>query len=157
MTRRFTTRATLAMLTVAASLFVFAQMEGTPPSAKAKMDTASVKVGKLAKGKVTLSFADGWHGYQNPPSSEYQIPVKVESVTKDVKVKVTYPKGIVIDSMGEKTAVYQGSVDIPFEFTAAKKPGDYKIKLKVSYQQCNDQTCLPPGNIVLEVPVKVVK
>ncbi|MBX3119087.1 MAG: hypothetical protein KF784_08485 [Fimbriimonadaceae bacterium] len=157
MTRRLSIRAVFAMIAVAASLFVFAQVGTNIPTAKATMDAKTTKAGAVAKGKVVLTFAEGWHGYQNPPMGEYEIPVKVESATKDVKIKVTYPKGIVKDLMGATTAVYEGSVDIPFEFTTSKKPGDYKVKIKISYQQCNDSSCLPPGSITLEVPVKVVK
>ncbi len=157
MTRRTSVRTLFTALIAVPALFVVAQMEGTAPSAKAKVDAASFKAGKAGKGSVTLTFADGWHGYQNPPSNEFQIPVKLESLTKDVAIKVAYPKGVEKELMGEKTAVYEGAVTFPFTFTAPKKPGTYKVKLKVSYQQCNDQSCLPPGTITLEVPVKVVK
>lgn len=157
MTAKLPIRAFFAMLIAAASIFVIAQVDTNVPVAKATMDAKTVKAGQLAKGKIKLTFAEGWHAYQNPPMNDYEIAVKIESETKDVKVKVTYPKGHVKELMGVKTAVYEGEVEFPFEFTAAKKPGDYKVKLKIGYQQCDDSSCLPPGKITLEIPVKVVK
>ncbi len=34
--------------------------------------------------------------------------------------------------------------------------GGHKLKLKVSYQACNDRFCMPPKEIELEIPVEVV-
>src|SRR5690348_10112222 len=70
------------------------------------------KPGATVKGTVELTFAEGLHGYQNPPTDEYQIPVKVDAETKGFTLKATYPKGIMkaIGGDPKPSAVYEGTV-----------------------------------------------
>jgi DsbC/DsbD-like thiol-disulfide interchange protein len=114
-----------------------------------------VALGKPVQATVKITFDTGWHGYQNPPTKDYMIPVKVESATKGVTVKAAYPKGVIMDFGGESTAVYEGTVSIPVTITLPKKLGASEFKLNVSYQQCNAETCQPPANVVLTGKVTV--
>lgn len=127
------------------------------PIAKLKLP-AKVTPGSVVKGTLTMTFADGWHGYQNPPSDPYQNPVTIALATKGFKLsKVTYPVGIIKDFAGTKTAVYEGEITIPFEFVAPKKTGKLALTFKLDYQQCNENSCLPPASMTLKGTVDVAK
>lgn len=134
-----------AMLVLAyAPLAPVQEPPADPARVELRIGTKSVPLGGTVKGTVAVTFAMGWHGYQNPPMREYEIPLKVEGATKDLKVKATYPKGELKDFAGAKTLMYEGTVLVPISFAAPKKKGPFKFDLNVTYQQCNESTCLPP-------------
>lgn len=103
---------------------------------------------------VVLNFQKGWHGYVELEDSTAQefIPTKV---------KVELPEGVVANGSFDKPYVsgnmYFGQVVFkqPYFFYAkaareeAEKNG-LKVKVTISYQVCNDYTCLPPVEHVIE-------
>lgn len=147
----------LALAGVMIATFVSASQEQTPPKLTVKVSTDKVKPGATVKGVATVEFAEGLHGYQNPPLKDYQIPVKLESDTKGITIKPAYPKGEVLEVAGDQAAVYHGKVEIPFTFVAPKTVGASTVKVKFSYQQCNDSNCWPPSAVSATVKVTVAK
>jgi DsbC/DsbD-like thiol-disulfide interchange protein len=144
----------LAVFCLAA--FGFAQNEA--PSMKVTFPKA-VKAGSKVKAMVEISFVEGLHGYQNPPSTEWQIPVKL-SVQKTIKVlKVEYPKGVPMKMAGDEkpSAVYEGTIKVPVWIIAPKTVGKNTIKFILNYQQCNEETCFPPSSIEAVGSVLVTK
>jgi len=136
--------------------------------ASAQMNTAptvkvtfpkDAKAGSQVKGTVEVTFSDGLHGYQNPPSEEFQIPVTVVVDTKGYKLKVTYPKGAmkVIGGDTKPAAVYEGTIKIPVTLTVPKSGAAGEVKITVKYQQCNDQACFPPDGVSSTVKIHVKK
>lgn len=108
----------------------------------------TAKPGEAVKGTVTVVFEAGLHGYQNPPSQSYMIPLKIESATKGVTLKsIKYPKGDPIKVAGEDAPVmvYEGLIKIPVVLVMPKKAGKVDLSLKVKYQQCNESACYPPA------------
>ena len=144
-------RAWILLVALPAMLFALGQ---EPMAEKAtvqiKLDAKEGKPGATIKGKVLVTFADGWHGYQNPPMRDYEIPLKIESATKEIKLKATYPKGETKDFAGAKTIMYEGTVAVPVTITLPKKAGPVTLKVVASYQQCNESTCLPPQKSTAE-------
>lgn len=144
---------------IAAVLFV---AQGLQPAPEIHFKGVSAKK-DVVKGTFSITVPSGWHAYQNPPKSEFENPLKVEAVTKGLKLtKVSYPKGIEMKSSGMDSLVYQGEVVIPFEgkFDKTIKPGKNgmtKFEFKVSYQFCNDSTCIPPSTLNARVELKVAK
>lgn len=120
------------------------------PTAVLTLPGKTAVLGSKIKAKLKVHFAPGMHGYQNPPSQKYQIPVAVEAADKNTKLgKIEYPKGVELMVGGEKALAYEGDIEIPVEIVLlTKKQGKLKIQLKFKYQQCNDQSCFPPGEIV---------
>jgi DsbC/DsbD-like thiol-disulfide interchange protein len=128
--------------------FAFAQ-DNTPPTVKVVLPK-SAKPGEKIKATVEVTFAEGLHGYQNPASGEYQIPVALTLDTKGVKLDpIKYPKGKMLSIGGDPTpaAVYEGLIKIPVVLTMPKKPGSTELKFTFSYQQCNDNSCFPPAKV----------
>ncbi len=128
-----------------------------PPTVSVTLDNPKPAPGAVVKGKALVTFAPGLHAYQNPPTADYMIPLTVASATTGIKLtKVAYPKGEVKMVAGEDSAVYDGTVSIPFEFVAGSTPGKTSIKIKVGYQQCTDSNCFAPDEVVAEAPFEVV-
>ncbi|MEZ0325375.1 MAG: protein-disulfide reductase DsbD domain-containing protein [Fimbriimonas sp.] len=148
-------KALLGFALLAATVLSFAQ--DIAPKAELKLDKTTAVAGSTVKGKIILTFADGLHGYQNPPSDDYQIPTKIEAAKGTTLLKTIYPKGEPFLMSGEEkpAMVYQGRVEIPVEIKVPAKAGKQTIKLAVNYQQCNDNSCFPPGKIELSSKLTV--
>jgi len=125
---------------------LFAQ--APPPQISVHLGEAKLKPGQLAKATVKVKFAPGLHGYQNPPSEDYMIPVTVTGLEGVQVVSVHYPPGHGAKIGGSATEVmtYSDEIEIQVYFRAPKKVGAGKVSLNVMYQQCNDDSCFPPGN-----------
>ena len=149
------------LLATVLALFVSLALaqENTPPTVKVVLPKQA-KPGAKVQGTVEITFADGLHGYQNPPTDEYQIPVKVTVDTKGfILAKPVYPKGIMKETGGEPKpiAVYEGTIKIPVTVTVPKKPGASEVKITVGYQQCNEQSCYPPATVSVTAKILVKK
>lgn len=144
-------RLTATLLFAALAVGVMAQ-EATLKLTLPKDATA----GTTVAGTVTITFPDGWHGYQNPPSDKFQTAITVSSPDKKVVLKkVSYPKGTLEDiGGGEKAAVYTGTIKIPVSIVLSGS-GKQTIKLKVLSQICNQSTCMPPKFTVLSGSINV--
>lgn len=148
----------LALLPFLAVATTAVQGPDEAPSASLKFAKANVKAGEKVKATLSITFADGLHGYQNPPAQDYQIPVKVSVTEKGFTlVKVTYPKGTDFTMQGEEhpAKVYEGTIQIPLELKAAAKAGSYNVNVKVDYQQCNESSCFPPSSVVAKAKLVV--
>ena len=137
-----------------------------PVPAKPGVVVASARpAGAVAPGgefdaSVSITIQDGWHIYANPtgalelrPTTLTLDPTSERSATL---VDVTYPAGDakVLGSIGtEKVPLYEGKIRIGarIRLAADAKPGAIPIKLRLSYQACNDRLCLAPAN--LEIPL----
>src|SRR5579862_9218957 len=108
-------RATLTALFVLVACLVFAQ-GNTPPVIKVTLPKEA-KPGTKVQGTIEVTFADGLHGYQNPPTDQYQIPVTLTLEAKGYALgKIAYPKGAMITTGGDTkpSALYEGKIKIPF-------------------------------------------
>jgi DsbC/DsbD-like thiol-disulfide interchange protein len=126
-----------------------------PPNVVIKMEKAQGKPGAQLKGTFTMTIAEGWHCYPNPPSDPYCVPVYLSSATEGFKmVKVNYPKGLIDPESGEKE-IYLATVVIPFTVELPASKGSYDFKIAMRYQQCDSFVCLPPSDLVSTVKVVV--
>ncbi len=125
-------------------LLVAAQPVNTAPKAVLTLPTKPVVAGKPFDATLVLTFADGLHGYQNPPADPDEIPVDVKLKSGSVKLlSVDYPKGVSYGTPPVK--VYSGATTIHLKFKAGTKSGP--LVLSVNYQQCNDASCFPPDSV----------
>lgn len=144
------------------AILVSAMALSQAPAPKVSVSTPpkQVAAGSKLTLVVTVTFAPGYHGYQNPPAEEYEIPVTVKIDGKEFKVtKVAYPAGVdaTVGGSDKPTKAYQGVVKIPVTLTAPTKLGVKDLKIVVGFQQCDETTCFPPGEISSTVKVNVVK
>lgn len=116
-----------------------------PPQVEIKLATTKAKAGSEVKAMVVITFAPGLHGYQNPPSADYQIPVTVKGEAGTVLSSVKYPSGHEEEVGGETARVYSGRTEVAVVVKAPSKPGPAKVSVAVDYQQCDAQNCFAPG------------
>ncbi|HMS55714.1 MAG TPA: protein-disulfide reductase DsbD family protein [Fimbriimonadaceae bacterium] len=131
--------------------------QNTAPKATLELDMKKAMPGAKLTGTLTVVFAEGLHAYQNPPSKDYQVPLTLTTDSKGFKITPKYPKGMMRESMGELSALYEGTVKIPVTIEFPKTAGAYTLKISVNYQQCNESTCFPPGTVVVESKVTLKK
>jgi len=146
---------TMKILSVAV-LCLAASMVLAEPAPKLSITTKAkaVKAGAWVDAVLTVEFAPGLHGYQNPPNPKDVIPILLRG-TNLVEVKdVQYPKGKVKTLSGIKAAVVEGKLTIPFKFRALKG-GPKGLPFEFRVQQCDDSNCFIPQTITTYLNIKV--
>lgn len=129
--------------------------QDSPPEVTFSTEKATYKAGEEIKGTVTATFAPGLHGYQNPPSKDYMLAVKVTAGAGTTLKTVKYPKGHMAMAGGEEAAVYSGTVEFPVVIAAPKGTGKVKLSLAFFYQQCDDNMCYIPNTIEVGADVTI--
>jgi DsbC/DsbD-like thiol-disulfide interchange protein len=126
--------------------------------------TVTVTKSKPAKAVINFRVEQGYHINSNHPTSELLIPTEIKlDPAQGLSIgKIAYPPGQDMSlsfAPDEKLNVYAGEVSVAVPVSAGKStaPGEYVLKGQLRYQACNDNSCFPPKNIPLEVPVKVVR
>lgn len=128
------------------------------PTVSLKLSSPTVATGKTLQAVLIVTFAQGLHGYQNPPSDPTLIPVSVRVSDKSFRsLKVVYPKGTPVKMNGEPkpVAVYEGTIKIPLSVSAPATPGKKTFSIVLEYQQCNANSCFQPGSITAQAIVIV--
>jgi thiol:disulfide interchange protein DsbD len=134
-----------------------------PVTWSASTRAAKVKPGETFKVEVTAKMEEGWHLYsveQPPPPIATRISVPAGQAfalagSVDAPVpRIAFDQSFGIDTgLYDDTAVFGLSVKV-----AADAPGGrQKVKVQAYYQTCNDQFCLPPKTVPMEVEVEVVR
>jgi DsbC/DsbD-like thiol-disulfide interchange protein len=122
----------------------------------------AVHPGETFKAALLLSIGPGWHINANPVNDDFLIPTTLEfRADRDFKVVDTiYPPPLParFEFSESEVFVYAESALIGVLFKAGDKvlPGTSKLKGALSYQACNDSSCLPPETLSVEFEVKVV-
>jgi len=138
-----------------------AQQDGHVVEAKGLLSKDAVHPGETFLTAVSLKIGAGYHINDNAPLDEFMFATTLTFEDGPFKaLETVYPpghKGKFAYSEVE-LIVYEGEVTLGARLKAGDDlaPGDYKIKATVSYQACDNTSCLPPKELALEVPVKVV-
>lgn len=104
--------------------------------------------------EVVFSFGEGWHGYADDKANVAMgfIPTKVGFM---------FPEGVeagdVVCSGGG--VIYEGEVRFSLKFTyprkAARKKKELPVTVKLQWQVCDENMCLPPENTTVEKSIRV--
>lgn len=111
---------------------------------------------------VVFNIRPGFHVNAREKSADYLIATDLRSeVPVGFKAgAVAYPKGELHTFAFSKTPlnVYQGTVTLRMPITAlASAPvGPQQILLKLRYQACSTEICLPPVTIELQADINIV-
>lgn len=147
-------------LAVATMFAVLCSAQAPEPMITISAPPKNVVAGSKLTLTITVTFANGYHAYQNPPAADYEIPLTVKVDGKEFKVsKIAYPAGVdaAIGGSEKTTKAYEGLIKIPVTVVAPVKPGSKSLKIIVGYQQCDESSCFPPSEIAKTVKVNVVK
>jgi hypothetical protein len=130
-------------------------------SAKTYVSSNPAARGATIQLAVVLKILDGYHINAREKSEAYLIAPDLRAQTPEGLKggEVAYPKGELRRFTFSKKPlnVYQGTVTfrMPLSVLDNASPGPRKIPLKLRYQACSLDICLPPTTQDLEVVVNV--
>lgn len=130
-------------------------------SVKAIASFSKFHPGSTGHVAVTAEIAEGWHINSDKPRDEFLIPTTLE---------VTAPEGIEIERILypepflEKLAISDGLMSLyhgrvtfgaRLRIASSTPPGSYTVTATLSYQGCNNMTCIAPASVSTEVAIVV--
>jgi hypothetical protein len=106
-----------------------------------------------------FSIATGWHIYGQPLPANYTPTTIVFDSECVAKQSFEYPdpQKVAFPELGETLPVYAGGFRAKGRILVRSgfKPGDYKLKGTLSFQECSDQICKIPQSVIFEIPFKI--
>lgn len=121
----------------------------------------AVRPGETFKAAVILEIKKGYHINDSAPLDEFLYPTSLafEGSAGIEVLETSYPAGrrAKYDYSDVEVAVYEGRVVLGVLLKASEglAPGTLKLRGSLSYQACDDATCLPPAEIGFEVAVPI--
>jgi cytochrome c biogenesis DsbD-like protein len=158
----------LKLFAVVLCLVFWPSAEPQVPNAKDVVaPTVYVSAEPAARGKtfqiaVIMKIRDGFHVNAREKSAEYLIAtdLKADAPAGFQTAGVSYPKGTLQKFNFSPTPlnVYQGAITLrmPVTLLAAAPLGEQQISLKLRYQACSTEVCLPPVTLPLVAKINVV-
>ena len=143
------------------TLVAMGQASGKVVKAKAEQDSYRVKPGATIQAGVVIDIDSGYHINSNRPLDKFLVGTtfKVEPQAGIAAGRVIYPKPKMQKfSFSEKPmSVYEGRAVLKIAIRASPgaSPGTHTIQGKLTIQACNNEQCLRPQTISVEVPVEV--
>jgi len=153
--------ALIAAAALALAPALAAQTEEQVVEAKGLISRDAVRPGETFMVAAVLKVQAGYHINDNAPLDEFMIPTAL-AVADDPGfevVEVYYPRGRRARFSYSETelVVYEGEAVLGILLKA--KPGlaagPRVLKCTLSYQACNNESCLPPKELAFEVAVPV--
>ena len=157
------TMRTLALLLILANPLA-AQTLGSADKLEVRTYLSSVAVapGGTVRLAVVLDFKDDWHINAHNPTYDYLIgtTMELESTEGIILADLRYPKGIPVkfDFAEKPINVYEHRAVIFAEFKVSSRfnPGADTVRGTLTVQACNNEVCLAPSRIPVEVFLTVV-
>lgn len=135
--------------------------EVVTPAVYASMDP--VARGQALQLAVVLKIRQGYHINARKPTLEYLIPTDLKfALPAGFKAgEVSYPQGKLRTfafSKSDPLNVYEGTavLRVPVTVAADAPTGTNAIPLKLRYQACSNEVCLPPVTLNLTAILNVV-
>lgn len=160
----------LGFLVSAAALVVLAALPSAPQQIPSPRDVVSpgtfVSMDPVGRGSqfqiaVVAKIRQGFHINAREKSAEFLIATDLRA---DVPAgfqggEVSYPKGTLQTFAFSKTPlnVYQGTITLkmPVSVLSSAALGTQNIPLKLRYQACSTEICLPPVTLSMDATVNV--
>jgi DsbC/DsbD-like thiol-disulfide interchange protein len=138
------------------------QQDDQVVEAKALLSRDGVKAGETFKAAIVLKVQPGYHINDNAPLDEFMFPTSLTfDENPDIEVVETYyPSGrrARFSYSEAELVVYEGeaTLGVLLKAKADIPPGTLKLKGTLSYQACDNTSCLPPKELPIEISVPVV-
>jgi DsbC/DsbD-like thiol-disulfide interchange protein len=157
-------KTTLFLLVLSAAFFsttARAQTSASVIKVKPQESVYKVKPGATFQVAVVIDINDGYHINSNQPGQKFLIPttLKIDSLQGLRANTVRYPKAKMQKfNFSEKPmSVFEGRTVL--RFTARALPtlaqGNHTLKAKLTIQACNDEQCLRPQTVDVDIPLEV--
>lgn len=151
----------VAAATVAATVSVSAQnpirWSIKPPAVK-----GSLKPGDKFSVKLVAEIDAGWHLYSLSQPAGGPIPTRITIASSQpfkLAGNVGSPAPLVAHdpNFDIDTEFYEGTATftVPVKVNANAPAGKTKLQVSAFFQSCNDQFCLPPRTVKLDVPIEI--
>ena len=135
---------------------------GEKISVAARLSQDGVRSGATMQGALLVTVGKGWHINSAFPSDENLVATSASFspapglAVADVRFPHAVPRKFPFSDT--PIEVYEGSIVVRFTLAAATgtPPGTLILPLDISYQACNDDVCLAPATVHLEIPVQVL-
>lgn len=120
------------------------------PTLDAKWRIAGGGDGAPLELALTLSLDQGWHVNAHDPDRPYLIPttLEIDPPAGGAKlVSIRYPDAVVRSlafAPDVRLRLYDGTFTI---LVRLEGPRPKRLNARLSYQACNDETCLPPRTL----------
>jgi thioredoxin:protein disulfide reductase len=153
----------LLALFIFSSASVMAQTSASVVKVRPEASTYKIKPGASAQIGVVLDIDNGYHINSNRPTEKYLIPtaLKLDQTPGLTAALVRYPKAKLQKfSFSDKPlSVFEGKIVLKFSARAlpSLEPGNLSIKGKLTLQACNDQLCLRPQTVNVEIPIAIAQ
>lgn len=124
--------------------------------------TDLIPAGASARIALALTIEDSWHVNSHTPTYDYLIAtaLELEPVEGIIVSDLRYPPGHLqqFDFAEDPLSTYDKSVTIFVTLRVSEKlePGDYRVPAKLRLQACNDQVCLAPSTMPVDILLSVV-
>jgi hypothetical protein len=166
--KRFVSSIAFFAVAVALVISPVAFSQAVPSGKDVLTPTAYVSYDPVGRGMafqvgVVLKIRPGFHVNAREVSAEYLIPTELRAeVPAGFKVsEVIYPKGTLQSftfSKDKKLNVYTDTVTVKLPLTALPDAplGAQHLAMKLRYQACSTEICLPPVTKDVEATINVV-
>jgi thiol:disulfide interchange protein DsbD len=130
---------------------------------KSALARDAVRPGETFKAAVILKVQAGYHINDNAPLDEFMIPTSlaIEDNPDFEVVEIYYPTGrrARFSYSEAELVVYDGETALGVLLKAKDglAPGAKILKAILSYQACDNTSCLPPKELPFEISVLVAK
>ena len=131
-------------------------------SARTFLSADKIQSGGTVQIAVQLNINEGWHVNSHTPTFDYLIGTTFEIQSQEgiILSDVQYPKGDLVSlSFAEQPLdVYEGTTTIFASLRISDKlnHGMDTVKGSVTVQACNNQICLAPSTLEIDIPLQIV-
>jgi DsbC/DsbD-like thiol-disulfide interchange protein len=141
---------------------VFAQTSAKVVKIKLDQDGYKARKGTRLTGGVVIDIDEGYHINSSKPLDKFLIAT---ALTMDpqpgIRLSgVVYPKAKMqkFGFSDKPLSVYEGRAIIKFtaRVSPTVSPGNYTLKGKVRVQACNNEVCLRPQTVNIDIPVEIL-
>lgn len=138
-----------------------ASASGAKVSAAISLSRDTVRAGSEVKAAVALAIEEGWHINSHTPTYDYLIgtSLMLEPAEGVIVSDLRYPEGEMVKFgfADDPLSVYEGTVHLFLTFRVSEKmqAGPVVLHGKLRVQACNDEVCLAPSSLDVEIPFVV--
>jgi len=125
-----------------------------------RLSVDKAHAGDTFQAAVILDITNGWHVQAAKPTFDYLVPTKlVITTSNNFEVgDISYPAPAQSVVGDDKLDVFEGQTVLRFsvQLPPDLPTGNHSLRGKLTYQPCDDRTCLAPRTSQIEVPFEVV-
>ena len=146
----------LALIVTLGTVVGAVSSAGQPPGRQEKAsltvvtDRTAHAAGSTAAIAAKMKIERGWHTNSHEPTFDYLIATELSLAVPDgwPSAAVTYPEGELksFAFADQPISVYDGQLAIlgHVQIPAEVPDGDWEVEVTLTYQACDDRSCLPP-------------